>query len=189
MKNIITINSICDQYKHLTDYEVVQLTLNNKKLFSIIFNRYKNTLEYYLYSMTGNQGEAQEITQIALIKIYEKLDSYYPNFNFSTWVFSVARNSLIDHLRQKKVKEWGNRESYENCQYRLGAEEQVDLIFFKQEINQAINILPEKYREPLIFHINGYTYSEISEEFKISLTCVKTRLFRARSRLKILGFG
>src|SRR4030043_1247199 len=75
----------------------------DRKAFEMIVRKYEQPLTSYLGRMTGEREAALDFAQEIFIKVYCSLGSYRPAYKFSTWLFKIASNHLIDHWRKKKI--------------------------------------------------------------------------------------
>ena len=87
-----------------TDYELIDEAIDgNEAAYGIIMERYRNSLHGIIYRMVRNQEETQDLVQEAFIKAYNALSSFNKQYSFSTWLFKIASNNCIDHLRKKRL--------------------------------------------------------------------------------------
>lgn len=170
----------------LTDYEIVQLCLKGSEdAFAEIVNRYKKLIFTVVYRMMNDREEANDIAQEVFIKIYRSLDRYNPQYKFSTWSVKIATNLCLDILRKKKL----NTVSVDEMVQMPAHEETPEVSYLraerKQQIKDAIDSLPEKYKLPIVlFHERGLSYDEICKALDEPLSIVKNRLHRARHMLR-----
>src|SRR4026207_8397 len=73
--------------------------------FEELVRRYQRPISAYVYRMVGNYESALDLTQEIFIKIYGSLSRYRPEFKFSTWIYKIAHNAAIDHLRRNSGRE------------------------------------------------------------------------------------
>src|SRR5438309_10959310 len=73
--------------------------------FEELVRRYQRPISAYVYRMVGDYDSALDLTQEIFIKIYGSLSRYRPEFKFSTWIYKIAHNAAIDHLRRYAVRE------------------------------------------------------------------------------------
>ncbi len=170
--------------------------------YSLLVQRYKEGLTLYVNELVANlknsEGiielaeEPQDIVQEAFHKAFQSLDTYSPQYRFSTWLFNIAKNTAIDYARKRKISIGANL-SHENLHglANIGAgikNSPEDKLISSQEYNTLIgmiNSLDEKYRQPAILRfIKEYEYNEIAQELNLELNTVKTRLKRAKELLK-----
>src|ERR1044072_2399744 len=90
----------------LADSELVQSTLSGRESgFEELVRRYQRPIAAYVYRMVGDYDAALDLTQEVFIKVYNSLSRYRAEFKFSTWIYKIAHNAAIDHLRRHAVRE------------------------------------------------------------------------------------
>src|SRR5512136_929437 len=82
---------------------VTRALKGDRKAFEMIVRKYEQPLTSYLGRMTGERQAALDFAQEIFLKVYCSLTSYSPAYKFSTWLFKIASNHLIDHWRKKKI--------------------------------------------------------------------------------------
>jgi RNA polymerase sigma-70 factor (ECF subfamily) len=153
--------------------------------FEILVERYKKLVFNTAYRMMCSREEAEDITQEAFIRIYNSLSRYNPEYKFSTWALKITTNLCLDNLRKRKGETVPIDEQFNLCDDELTPEEQYLRKENQKKVLEAINKLPEKYKEFIIlFHHRNLSYQEIMDITGESLTIVKNRLYRARQMLK-----
>lgn len=169
-----------------SDIEIINQCIGgNVQVFEHLVNRYKKLVFNTAYRMMGNREEAEDVTQEAFIRIYNSLARYNPEFKFSTWALKITTNLCLDNLRKRKGESVPIDEQFNLCDEGLTPEEQYLRRENQQMVLEAINKLPEKYKEFIIlFHHRNLSYQEIMDITGESLTIVKNRLYRARQMLK-----
>ena len=141
---------------------------------------------------------AEELTQDAFVKAYQHLARFDRKYRFSTWIYSIASNTAIDHLRRKRIStvsldEPMRFDDSEVAREPEGPARTAEEIHEGREmlelVEDAIGRLPESYRELLLLrHPGNRSYEEIANMTKLPLGTVKNRIFRARAKLReILG--
>jgi RNA polymerase sigma-70 factor (ECF subfamily) len=160
--------------------------------FEELVRRYQRPISAYVYRMVGDYDIALDLTQEIFIKIYASLSRYRPEFKFSTWIYKIAHNAAIDHLRRSAGRErsiGGGSES-EPQQLAieskgLSPEQQSEREERRIEIEIVVRMLPTAYRELIVLrHSQDLTYEEIVEVTGLPLGTVKNRLFRAREMMR-----
>jgi RNA polymerase sigma-70 factor (ECF subfamily) len=167
--------------------------------FEELVKRYQRPIAAYVYRMVGDYDAALDLTQEIFIKIYSSLSRYRPEFKFSTWIYKIAHNAAIDHLRRNAGRERSLSGGTESDHYDLpieceglSPEQQSEREERRGEIEMVIRSLPTAYRELIVLrHSQDLTYEEIVEVTGLPLGTVKNRLFRAREmmRLQFLNRG
>ncbi|HEX6283429.1 MAG TPA: sigma-70 family RNA polymerase sigma factor, partial [Pyrinomonadaceae bacterium] len=73
--------------------------------FEELVRRYQRPIAAYVYRMVGNYESALDLTQEIFIKVYNSLSRYRAEFKFSTWIYKIAHNAAVDHLRRSSTRE------------------------------------------------------------------------------------
>lgn len=160
--------------------------------FEELVRRYQRPISAYVYRMVGDYETALDLTQEIFIKIYNSLARYRPEFKFSTWIYKIAHNAAIDHLRRSSGRERSMVAGTESDSYDLPIEsegltpeQQTEREERRVEIELVVRSLPTAYRELIVLrHSQDLTYEEIVEVTGLPLGTVKNRLFRARDLMR-----
>lgn len=160
--------------------------------FEELVRRYQRPISAYVYRMVGDYETALDLTQEIFIKIYNSLSRYRPEFKFSTWIYKIAHNAAIDHLRRSSGRERSlvggtSSDSYDLPieSEGLTPEQQTEREERRVEIELVVRSLPTAYRELIVLrHSQDLTYEEIVEVTGLPLGTVKNRLFRARDLMR-----
>jgi RNA polymerase sigma-70 factor (ECF subfamily) len=160
--------------------------------FEELVRRYQRPISAYVYRMVGDYESALDLTQEIFIKVYNSLRRYRSEFKFSTWIYKIAHNSAVDHLRRTATREQSIITGTESDSFelpiesgRLSPEEESERKERRIEIEAVIRTLPGNYRELVILrHSQDLTYEEIVEVTGLPLGTVKNRLFRAREMMR-----
>mgnify|MGYP001353173488 CR=1 FL=1 len=170
------------------------LETGDTNAYSELMKLYRDPLYFMLYEKVGNQEVAKDLTIESLGKAFKKLHLYTPDYTFSTWLFTVARNHCIDYLRKKKlptfsidkmmVDDEGKKTSFDleskdpNPEQRLMKKQRVKIL------RRIVDQLKPKYRDLVkLRYFKEYSYDEISEELELPLGTVKAQLHRSREQL------
>src|SRR5207249_10894433 len=84
---------------------VVSALAGHETSFEELVRRYQRPIAAYVYRMTGDYDAALDLTQEVFIKVHNSLGRYKSAFKFSTWIYKIAHNAAIDHLRRYSVRE------------------------------------------------------------------------------------
>jgi RNA polymerase sigma-70 factor (ECF subfamily) len=160
--------------------------------FEELVRRYQRPISAYVYRMVGNYESALDLTQEIFIKVYSSLRRYRPEFKFSTWIYKIAHNAAVDHLRRTSTREQSIINGTESDSFelpiessRLSPEQESEQRERRIEIEAVVRTLPPNYRELIILrHSQDLTYDEIVEVTGLPLGTVKNRLFRAREMMR-----
>ena len=187
-------------WKDATDRDLVATaTTGVEGSFEELVRRYQRPISAYVYRMVGDYESALDLTQEIFIKVYGSLARYRSEFKFSTWIYKIAHNSAVDHLRRNAGRERSLSSGIEGDQYELpiesgslSPEQESERRERRLEIESVVRSLPIAYRELIVLrHSQDLTYEEIVEVTGLPLGTVKNRLFRAREmmRQQFIGRG
>lgn len=151
--------------------------------FTELVEIYKKPIYNLAYRMLRDREDANDIAQETFLRVYQHIGKYNPEHKFSTWIYAIASRLCIDRLR--KVKGYTDELSFDIPDKKPLPEEQVIQRQLRQDIDRAINALPEKYRlVVLLRHVHELSYEEIGTSLNIPVNTVKTHLSRGREMLK-----
>ena len=186
--------------KTASDQEVVAAARNGAEAaYRELVRRYERPVFSLIYRMVRNRELAEDLSQETFIKVLNALASYRPEYKFSSWVFKIANNAAIDHLRRRELDTLSlegsphadTPEKLEATALQIGekAESALDAVANKElggEIERAIAKLRPEYRTCILLrHVEGRAYEEIAEILDLPLGTVKTYIHRARNELRI----
>lgn len=140
------------------------------------------------FYILGNEHDALDATQDALIKIYRSFHTYKHKAKFSTWAQRIVTNVCIDKCRQRKENlSIDEHDFILNDQSKNEVEEEMNRKLMSEDIKGAIKQLPEKHRSVVILrYIQELSYKEIADVVDLPINTVKSHLFRARQQLQEL---
>jgi len=179
----------------LADGELVHSAVAGRESsFEELVRRYQRPIASYVYRMVGDYDAALDLTQEVFIKVYNSLARYRPEFKFSTWIYKIAHNAAIDHLRRHSVRDQhlvvGDETSRPGIAVesrRLTPEQESEREERRSEIESVVQLLSPAYRELIVLrHSHDLSYDEIAEVTGLPLGTVKNRLFRAREAMREL---
>lgn len=171
---------------------VTQAVAGREDGFEELVRRYQRPIAAYVYRMVGDYEAALDLTQEVFIKVYNSLRRYRSEFKFSTWIYKIAHNSAVDHLRRHSHRTQALSGEFEGEQYelpieshRLSPEQESERAERRAEIELVVRGLPVAYRElVLLRHSHDMSYDEIAEVTGLPLGTIKNRLFRAREAMR-----
>jgi len=175
---------------------VIAARAGDQSAYAQIMKRYKDTIYFMLLKMVNNKTDAEDYTMEAFGKAFIDIHQYEPHFAFSTWLFRIASNNAIDHLRKKRAvtvpleTSIGGGKSL-GIEYNYNVRTESDTpeeSFIKKQnaklLRKAVSTLKPRYRILLeLRYFMEYSYSEIAEELDLPLGTVKVQLFRSREKL------
>jgi RNA polymerase sigma factor (sigma-70 family) len=170
------------------------LASGDPKAYNELMKLYRDPIYFMLYEKVGDQELAKDLTIEALGKAFRKLHMYTPDYTFSTWLYTVARNNCIDYLRKHKLPtisidkmmldEDGKRNTFDLKSKDPNPE---SVMIKKQRIailRQIVDQLKPKYRDLVkLRYFKELSYEEIATLLEIPLGTVKAQLHRSREQL------
>jgi RNA polymerase sigma-70 factor (ECF subfamily) len=188
-------------WRELVDQDVVRLAaLGHEAAYRELIRRYERPVFSLIYRMVRDRELAEDLAQETFIKVLNAIDSYRPEYKFSSWIFKIANNAAIDQLRRRSLDTLSldgsphaeSAEAIEATTLQIGddRESQLDEVANRElgaMIEEAIGQLRPEYRNCILLrHVEGRPYEEIAEILDLPLGTVKTYIHRARNELRIL---
>lgn len=136
--------------------------------------------------IAGNNADADDATQEALMAIVRGLDKFDGRSRFSTWAYRVATNACLDELRRRGRRPTPGLPEHETVEQAADSTRQDfdDQLADRLRIDTALQAIPEEFRAPLVLRDQiGMDYAQISETLEIPAGTVRSRIARGRARL------
>lgn len=162
--------------------------------FADVFDEFQRPIYNYLLRMIQNQAEAEDLTQETFIRVHRGLPTFRGEASLSTWIYRIATNVSLDHLRRSTTRQAKTAVSLEETESdrewvadeTASSPEQVAAQSDMSDCVQGfIQRLPATYRTVLVLHdLQGLKNREIADVLDCSLDTVKIRLHRARKKLQ-----
>lgn len=172
------------------------LNENDQIAYATLMNKYKKAVFFTVLKMVSNKDDAEDITMLTFTKAFKSLPQYNTEFAFTTWLFRIASNNAIDHLRKKRLKttsldiDFNSEDDDKQSLYDSLKTDQVDpeeKMVIRQRnriMAEVINSLDEKYSTLIkMYYFEELKYEEIADRLAIPLGTVKVRLKRAKDFL------
>ena len=156
--------------------------------FGRLVAAYQTPVYNLAYRMLGSAAEAEDAAQEAFLRAYIHLKSYDPQRPFSTWLFSIASHYCIDQLRRRRIT-WLPLEDEFALPVRFtsanpGPEATAARREQQDQMQQLLDVLSPTDRAAITLHYwYDYSYQEIAQTLDLTVSAVKSRLYRARRAL------
>ena len=179
--------------RKLTDGELIVGAISGRvDGFEELVRRYQRPITSYVFRMLGNYEASLDVTQEVFIKVYNSLTKYSAEYKFSTWLYRIAHNAAVDHMRRNSVTpqsiETENADGTFQIQIEsrwASPEQDHERSEWRTEIDAVVKCLPSAYRDLIVLrHGRDLSYDEIAEVTGLPLGTVKNRLFRAREMMR-----
>jgi len=160
----------------------------------LVFREYAPRIYNLARRMLGNDADAEDVTQDVLLQVVRKLDTFRGESQIATWLHRVTVNAALAHRqkranRQKREEGEADDETIgpvsEGKRWNVPPEDAVLAAEQAAVIEKAINELPEPFRDVYVLaDVEGLPNAEIGEMLGLSVPAVKSRLHRARLRMR-----
>ncbi len=187
------------EWVRLSDQEVVLMARAGREAaYRELIRRYERPIFALLFRMLRDRELAEDLSQETFVKALNAIESYRPEFKFSSWIFKIANNAAIDHLRRRELDTLSldgsphaeTPEAIQATALQIGARQEspLDTVEAKElggAIEIAIGRLRPEYRSCILLrHVDGRAYEEIAAMLDLPLGTVKTYIHRARNELR-----
>ena len=182
-----------ENVKELSDLELIASAIRGREDgFEGLVRRYQRPITGYVFRMLGDYEASLDVSQEVFIKVYNSLSRYSSEYKFSTWLYRIAHNAAIDHMRRNSITPQALETENADGTYQLQIEcpnptpeQDRERSEWRTEIGHVVKRLPAPYRELILLrHSQDLSYDEIAEVTGLPLGTVKNRLFRAREMMR-----
>lgn len=162
----------------------------SSQAFEELITPYERKMYALALRMCSNTEDAKDCLQEAMLRIFKGLNTFRGDSSFSTWVYRIVSNACLDSHRRKKGRQNDSLDELsevgvEPVDRQAGPEESAERSELKRELSKAIEKLPYELKQPLVLRdIHGLSYEEIADTLEINVGTVRSRLFRARAKLR-----
>jgi len=175
---------------------VERVRAGNIAAFDVLVHKYKQRIFAIIYNMTSNREDAADLTQECFIKAFRSLDKFKGRSQFFTWLYRIAVNGTLSHLKRNKYRRYFSFENMneegigpdlaEAFSSKARTERPVLLNELQEKLNEALQSLSPKHRTVVVlFEIEGLSHEEISEVLRTSVGTVRSRLHYAKRELQV----
>jgi RNA polymerase sigma-70 factor, ECF subfamily len=184
---------------NLPDADVVTLAQQGREAaFRELIRRYERPVFSLIFRMVRDRETAEDLSQETFIKVLNHVDKYRPEFKLSSWLFKIANNVAIDHMRKRQLETVSmdgspharSQAETEATSFDVEARQETALEELESKelgsaIERAIAGLRPEYRSCIMLrHVEGRSYEEIAATLDLPLGTVKTYIHRARHELR-----
>lgn len=163
--------------------------------FEILIQKYQRKAYNIAYRYMGNEQDAKDALQDALIKIYKSLKNFREDSSFYTWVYTIVTNTCKDALKKRNkmdkvssLTSYLDKENGEILDIKDEAyipEKILESREYQQQLLSALDKLTIEHKEAIMLRdIQGFSYDEISEILECTVGTVKSRISRGRQKLR-----
>lgn len=179
------------KFRNLKDEQIVDKIIKEGKteLFGVLYDRYFPKVKDKCYSFFKDKQKSEEFASDILSKSFEKLDSFRGKSTFSSWLYSITYNTVIDYLRKKKQLHYPNwNQENELPEIIDETDAEISEISYENLLQVFEKIHPEEKALLMMKYQDSLPIKEIAVSLSTSEDAVKMRLKRARARVVYLYF-
>jgi len=183
----------------MVDSDAAQVALvlgGDRDAFRVLVERHSRRLFRLAYRMTGNEQDAEEIVQDALVRAYRRLDRFEQRSNFGTWLYRICANCALDRMRKQRVEdvhreptpdpEDDTKGPLETAASDAPGPERLALSGeLGQGVRTAMNSLSATERAAFVMrHVDGHSIEDIAKTLGLNIGATKNSVFRAVQKLR-----
>jgi len=192
-KKYLEKKAVARKKKEQTDNQLVKIIRHgNHERYAELVERYRGKLFVYLYCLVGQKEETEDLLQNVFIKVYKNLNRFDQTRKFSSWIYRIAHNEAVNHIKRKYLKKFVSWEDVVTAKDNLeinGLKEDAGEEWMRheriREIHKSVDRLPIKYKQVLILrYFSGKSYKEMAEIMGKPVNTVGTLINRAKSYLQ-----
>jgi RNA polymerase sigma-70 factor (ECF subfamily) len=174
-----------------TDEEIAGLVARGDgELFGVLIERYESKLLRYGRKFLSDHEDIKDIVQDAFISAYQNIKSFDTSQKFSSWMYRIAHNALVNGLKKKSknpLSYFDFDTFFPHPVYEDPSDGEREQREMRAMIDQYLDRIPQKYREVLILsYLEELSYKEVADVLQIPIGTVGVRLKRAKLALKEL---
>lgn len=174
---------------------MLQVRAGDTAGFELLLARYRGPIVGYLARMVEDRAVAEELAQEVFLRVYRNRDGYEPSAKFTTWLYRIATNLALNSIRDRR-RERFHRSLDEAPEEGAAPVQAVDQRANREQellkearleaVRSAIGTLPEKQRAAVLMHkYQELDYEQIGQALGLSVSAVKSLLFRAYETLRV----
>ncbi len=179
-------------YIILSDNQLVLLVSDgDASAFEVLFDRYKDAIrKFYIQRCSGgNSEDIEDLMQETFVKVFLNIDKYNSAYTFGQWIYTIARNNLIDWVRKRRDdlsidSLRSGSDLLQSASSEVLPDERIINSQRRTELERHLAVMTPRYRELIeLRFFKEYSYEEIASALSLPLGTVKTQIHRAREQL------
>jgi len=170
-----------------SDEEIVaQIQLGGVDLFGVLIERYEKKMMRYARKFLSDSEDIKDVIQEVFIKAYKNIKSFDTKRKFSTWLYRIAHNELINVFKKRKTLPLFDSDVFlPHNLHDNNLVQQIDRQDMREMIDKCLDQLEPKYRETIVlYYFEELSYKEIADTMQIPISTVGIRIKRAKEKMK-----
>ena len=170
----------------ISDAQLLALAAESRHdALEALYGAYKSRIYTFLLRFLGDPELADDVTQEAFTKAFNALPKLERGTKVLPWLYKVASNTAIDHLRRRKRFTWIRITAMQETRHEPYAPDATGAVVEREHVQAILRTLPLENAVALLLHaLEGYSYKEIADIQGCSMTAVRSRIARARAAFK-----
>lgn len=175
--------------EELLDEKIVKIVQDGDvNSFGVLVNRFEDKLLRYIKRFIFDASDSEDILQIVFIKTYTNLMSFNFNYKFSSWIYRITHNEVVNYIRKYQKRniveiDWDVFLPIDTSKDEII--NSIDKENLENWLKDNLNVLDYKYKEVLVlYYFDGMSYKEISDILKIPIATIGVRIKRAKALMK-----
>ncbi len=184
----MTVGMFRKRWRKASDPELMRaLAKGSEPAFAELLRRYQGGVLDFACRFLGDADEARDVAQETFLRLYRNAEGWRPEAGLRAWLYKIAKNLCIDHVRKKRPDIPGTLPEPVHEKTPLDTLNGKELT---DTLSRGIGRLPESQRTAVLLrHTEGFSYAEIAESMGTSVSAVESLLVRGRKRLRLLLAG
>ena len=183
---------IVQRYKEFSDEALMlEVKRGNHACFEELLRRYERSIHNFIFRQLGDNEIAKDLLMETFIRIFKAAERYEPRSKFSTYIYQIARNLCINEYKKRSLRKMDSLDALneeagiEFAGDGLDPEEEQHRYEQQRLVQQALESLPEDQRMILILsEFQGHSYERIAQIMNCTIGTVKSRMYRARHKIR-----
>ena len=170
----------------ISDAQLLALAAESRRdALDALYSAYKSRIYTFLLRFLADPELADDVTQEAFTKAFSALPKLERGTKVLPWLYKVASNTAIDHVRRRKRFTWVRMGAMQDTPHEPHSADASSAVGEREHVQAVLRTLPPENAVALLLHaLEGYSYKEIAEIQGASLTAVRSRIARARIAFK-----
>lgn len=171
-----------------TDQAIVaRITGGDSEAYALLMQRYEQKLLRYVGFQVHDDGLAADIVQETFIKAYQNLQSYRPAYSFSSWIYRIAHNHMINTLKRQRHLVSDDAEHLPELSYDAKFAETFDRRLLQKDVQLCLKELENKYKDVIqLVYFEQLKYEDAADVLRVPTSTIGVWLSRAKAKLRVI---
>lgn len=170
----------------LADAQLIALARESRgEAFELLYGQYRSRVHTFLLRMVVDTDLADDLTQDVFTKAFKALPTFHADHRILSWLYRVANNAAIDGIRRQRRFSWLRMGKVTGTRDEPRAADEHGRVPEREHVQAVLRTLPPENASALLLHaLEGYSYKEIADIQRCTMTAVRSRIARARAAFR-----